>query len=384
MSTPIRLHNPSALQDPTESLYAHVAATEPGSQIIYLAGQVGSDKEGNVPEGLVEQTQQAFANIKSCLAEVGATVRNIVHSTTYVVNYDAEGSSVIWPLFKEFLTDEAGTYTPPGTLVPVPALAAPQFKIEIQVVAAVRPRSRPVDGAGAAAAITDVDVVVVGAGLSGLQAATDVHNAGLSYVVLEAKGRVGGKTEVVRVGTGALDVGAAWINDKTQPRMFELYKRFGFEPLVQRVEGDAFFRDAKASKTTVIPYPDLLPLDDEETKTFGAIWASLDEDAKKINLYDSTANLHIQDVSLGEYLRKHGATGRMFTTWTCWFRALTGCEPDDIGLVYMLDYIKSGGGLDSLLTDGEVGAQYMRNRHGKQRPRNKIADLSSKKTQEKT
>lgn len=366
MSTPIRLHNPSALEDPTEAFYAHVAVAEPGSQIVYLAGQVGSDKQGQVADDLIGQTRQALANIKSCLAEIGATVRNIVHSTTYIVGYDAEGSSGIWPLYKEFLTDDSGTtYTPPGTLVPVPALAAPQFKIEIQVVAAIRPRSRPVDGAAATAAITDVDVVIVGAGLSGLQAATDVHNAGLSYVVLEAKDRVGGKTEAVKVGNGTLDVGAAWINDKTQPRMYELYRRFGFEPLVQRVEGDAFFREDKKAKTRVVPYPGLLDLGDEDMKTFEAIWASLDEDAKNINLYDSTANIHIQDISLGEYLRQHGANGIMSTVWTSWIRAVTGCEPDDIGLVYMLDYIKSGGGLDSLLTDGEVGAQYLRNRHGK-------------------
>ncbi|KAM3523537.1 hypothetical protein NHJ13051_005043 [Beauveria bassiana] len=39
-----------------------------------------------------------------------------------------------------------------------------------------------------------VNVIVVGAGLSGLRAATEIHDAGLSYVVLEAMDRVDGKT----------------------------------------------------------------------------------------------------------------------------------------------------------------------------------------------
>lgn len=40
---------------------------------------------------------------------------------------------------------------------------------------------------------TDVDVIIIGAGLSGLQAAVDVHKAGLSCLVLEANDRIGGK-----------------------------------------------------------------------------------------------------------------------------------------------------------------------------------------------
>ncbi|KAJ3960124.1 hypothetical protein N0V92_003228 [Colletotrichum tropicale] len=52
----------------------------------------------------------------------------------------------------------------------------------------------------------DVDVVIVGAGLSGLRAADDIHKSSLPYVAWEAMDRVGGKTLVV-------DVGAAWIND---------------------------------------------------------------------------------------------------------------------------------------------------------------------------
>lgn len=50
--------------------------------------------------------------------------------------------------------------------------------------------------------------------------------------------------------------------------------------------------------------------------------------------------------------------------WTTYTRALVGCEPDNIGLLHFLDYIKSGGGLESLLTDGSKGAARHRNRRG--------------------
>lgn len=84
-----------------------------------------------------------------------------------------------------------------------------------------------------------VDVVVVGAGLSGLQAACNVHATGLSVLVLEAKDRVGGKTWSRPTTTGGtVDLGAAWINDTNQSKMFALSQRFNLETIVQRAEGN--------------------------------------------------------------------------------------------------------------------------------------------------
>ncbi|KAG4281172.1 hypothetical protein FPRO06_10077 [Fusarium proliferatum] len=61
-------------------------------------------------------------------------------------------------------------------------------------------------------------VVIIGAGLSSLRAAREVHNAGLSYIVLEAMGRVGGKTSSVQASedNGVVDIGVSWINDPSQ------------------------------------------------------------------------------------------------------------------------------------------------------------------------
>lgn len=63
---------------------------------------------------------------------------------------------------------------------------------------------------GSSVTMPGVVDVVVGAGLSGLQAALDVHRSGKSVVVLEARDRVGGKTWTIPRpdGKGNQELGA--------------------------------------------------------------------------------------------------------------------------------------------------------------------------------
>ena len=60
--------------------------------------------------------------------------------------------------------------------------------------------------------VAETDVVVVGAGFAGLAAALDLHDHGLSVVVLEARDRVGGRVLSVELENGELaELGAEWI-----------------------------------------------------------------------------------------------------------------------------------------------------------------------------
>ena len=47
-----------------------------------------------------------------------------------------------------------------------------------------------------------VDVAVLGAGLAGLSAARDLKRSGADVIVLEARGRVGGRVEAVMLPDG--------------------------------------------------------------------------------------------------------------------------------------------------------------------------------------
>jgi monoamine oxidase len=63
-----------------------------------------------------------------------------------------------------------------------------------------------------AAEALDATVVVVGAGMSGLTAARELHRRGIDVIVLEAAARVGGRTMTVTSSLGSnLDLGGQWI-----------------------------------------------------------------------------------------------------------------------------------------------------------------------------
>ncbi|EKG13567.1 Amine oxidase [Macrophomina phaseolina MS6] len=82
------------------------------------------------------------------------------------------------------------------------------------------------------------DVVIVGAGLSGLTAAQHVQQAGYSCILLEAEDRVGGMTLSVKTTRAAVDSGAAWLNDTTQPHIWALVKKYGLTPEAQNSDGE--------------------------------------------------------------------------------------------------------------------------------------------------
>ena len=102
-------------------------------------------------------------------------------------------------------------------------------------------------------AAPSTDVIIIGGGLSGLSAALTLHEAGAKCIVLEARDRVGGKSWTREFGGGTVDMGAAWINDTNQDRIYRLVERFGLETIVQNVEGGIVMQDLDGG-SHVFPY----------------------------------------------------------------------------------------------------------------------------------
>ena len=250
MSLHVRTLDPSALAD-CRPYYSPVSTVQGPVKLIYTAGQVGRDKNGVVPASYEEQVQLAFQNLHECLIAAGATQTDIVKLTYYIVGYDPKKR-----YHAKVLLEYLNGHRPPSTLVPVTALATPEFLFEIEAVAAIRDlQAMPTMVKPQPRGSLTSDVVVVGGGLSGLQAGHDVQRGGLSCVVLEARDRVGGKTwSQPTKGGSVVDVGAAWINDSNQSKMFALAKKFDLELIVQNTDGNCAAHAPENNSSVVFRY----------------------------------------------------------------------------------------------------------------------------------
>ncbi|RDW57251.1 hypothetical protein BP5796_12701 [Coleophoma crateriformis] len=211
-----------------------------------------------------------------------------------------------------------------------------------------------------------VDVIIVGAGLSGLQAATDCHGAGLTTLVLEAKDRVGGKTCSVSNGRGGtVDVGAAWINDTTQRRMFALSQKFGIDVVMQRAVGEDIVQNDDGT-VEMVPYGEYR-LTKDETKELETFFEVIDGMGDKLDPEDPStlANAaELDSMTLTQYCNKYmpGKVAPLMANGTA--RGFLGVEADEISALFYIDYVRSGFRLESLTSDLKGGAQYLRARQG--------------------
>ena len=115
-------------------LYSQVMVVEAGGcRQIFIAGQTPRDRDGNcVGVGdMRAQIAQVGENIKAALEAAGATLADIIKTTTYVTDMDEyfKHQDVRMRYFSAAL--------PTSTTVQVSRLSRPEFMVEIEVLAIV-------------------------------------------------------------------------------------------------------------------------------------------------------------------------------------------------------------------------------------------------------
>jgi 2-iminobutanoate/2-iminopropanoate deaminase len=120
---------PTSIAPPAAN-YAHAMVVRSPTRWLYTAGVVPTRPDGTVAEQLAEQADTVWANIAAILDEAHMSPTDIVSITTYVVA--GEPLTEAMSARDRFLDGHVAA----STLVTVPELAWPQWRIEIAIVAA--------------------------------------------------------------------------------------------------------------------------------------------------------------------------------------------------------------------------------------------------------
>jgi enamine deaminase RidA (YjgF/YER057c/UK114 family) len=132
----ITLVNPNGLPKPDVYRQLSIAT---GSKLVFLAGQVARDAEGQpVGEGdFAAQVEQAYLNIGTALAEIGGSFDDVAKLTIYVVDWSPEK----YPLLGEGVARAAAKLgvdpVKPITLLGVVALGEPDLMVEVEATAVI-------------------------------------------------------------------------------------------------------------------------------------------------------------------------------------------------------------------------------------------------------
>lgn len=97
--------------------------------------------------------------------------------------------------------------------------------------------------------------------------------------------------------------------------------------------------------------------------------------ANETNIYKFDEFPKDEDVTLAEWVAQKGLWGdpEVRAAAESLTSALVGRMPQEVGAHYLLDYVQSGNGLESLVTEGSFGAQSLKIKKGSVFPEARFA-----------
>lgn len=199
------------------------------------------------------------------------------------------------------------------------------------------------------------EVVVVGAGLSGLRAATRLHAAGVDVCVLEARDRVGGRTLTRVVDGVAWDLGAQWVGP-SQHRMLALIEELGLHTFPTWGEGETVLDVAgerKRYRGTIPPFGlfDLLRVQRALSRLDG-LTAQVDAARPEASAGAERLDARTLQGFVQRYLDRPRPSGALAPA----VRVIFGAEPSELSLLWFLTYCAASGGFQHLI-EAEGGHQ---------------------------
>lgn len=112
--------------------YAHGVEIPASWRLVRTSGQLGISPEDHIPAGAYDQACICFDSIRSILAAGGMGPADVAHITGFVTDREFMGDYM--RARDEFMADVARP--PASTLLIVSGFTRPEFKVEVEVMAA--------------------------------------------------------------------------------------------------------------------------------------------------------------------------------------------------------------------------------------------------------
>jgi enamine deaminase RidA (YjgF/YER057c/UK114 family) len=130
----IRFINPRELSKPPG--YTHVVEATAPARLVYIAGQLGIDRDGKLSSDFRLQAIQTFENLKVALAAVEGQFQHVVKLNNYLV--DVKYLPVFRQVRDSYLSDKD---RPASTTIAICGLAREGALLEIEAVAVLPPEA---------------------------------------------------------------------------------------------------------------------------------------------------------------------------------------------------------------------------------------------------
>ncbi len=127
--TRLRHSVPQSIRAPF-ARYSHAVEIPPGARWLLCSGQLGIAVDDRIPETAEAQAALCFEAIGACLAEAGMTFSDLVRINAYVT--DRAHMAPYMAVRDRFVKEPP----PASTLFIVSGFTRPEFKVEIEAIAA--------------------------------------------------------------------------------------------------------------------------------------------------------------------------------------------------------------------------------------------------------
>jgi 2-iminobutanoate/2-iminopropanoate deaminase len=128
----MRRLNPNTIHPPFAN-YAHGLEVNPGARLVFCSGQLGIGRDGVIPDDVESQARLCFRAIIAILDEASMSLADLIRVNAYVASAQYLGG------YMKVRDEFVGKPPPASTLMIVQGFARPEFKIEIEAIAAREP-----------------------------------------------------------------------------------------------------------------------------------------------------------------------------------------------------------------------------------------------------